>query len=207
MKRVLYLHGFASSPASSKARFFHDRLSRAGFAADILDLAPDFEHLTLSGQLEIIARAAAGEPVHLIGSSMGGYLAALYAARHAEVLRIALLAPAFGFAQRWPQRLGAEAVAKWKRTGKLEVFHYGEGRARQVGYELLEDGALYEAEPAVTQPCLIFHGTHDDIVPVEFSRHFAATRSNVQLHVVDSGHDLLNVLEFMARTTVEFLLG
>jgi len=28
MNRILYLHGFASSPASSKARFLGDRLTR-----------------------------------------------------------------------------------------------------------------------------------------------------------------------------------
>jgi pimeloyl-ACP methyl ester carboxylesterase len=205
MTRVLYLHGFASSPASSKARFFHDRLTQAGFPVAVLDLAPDFESLTLTVQLEVITRAAAGQPVNAIGSSMGGYLAALYAARHPEVSRVVLLAPAFGFARRWPERLGPAAVADWQRTGKLEVFHYGEGRNRSVGYGLLADGARYEAEPAVTQPCLIFHGIHDDVVPVQFSRDFAATRNNVQLHELDSGHHLLNVLEFMAEKTVEFL--
>jgi hypothetical protein len=217
MHRILYLHGFASSPASSKARFFEERLGRAGFAVEILDLAPDFERLTITGQLAVIARAAAGEPVTegqakacptavtLIGSSMGGYLAALYAARHPEVWRIALMAPAFGFARRWSERLGASAVEAWKRTGAIEVFHYGEGRTRRVGYELLEDGARYEDYPDVTQPCLIFHGVDDDVVPAQYSRDFAAMRANVRLELMDSGHDLLNVLEVMADRVVAFL--
>ena len=100
MNRILYLHGFASSPASSKARFFAERMRAAGALIDIPDLAAgDFEHLTISGQLRVIERAAAGDPVALMGSSLGGYLAALYAARHPEVSRVVLLAPAFGFAQ------------------------------------------------------------------------------------------------------------
>jgi pimeloyl-ACP methyl ester carboxylesterase len=205
MIRILYLHGFASSPASSKARIFGNRLRRAGFAVEIPYLAPDFEHLTITGQLDVIARAAANEPVMLIGSSMGGYLAALYAARHPEVARVALMAPAFGFARRWPERLGATALENWKRTGSLEVFHYGEGRTRSVGYELLEDGARYEDYPDVTQPCLIYHGVHDDVVPAQFSRDFAAGRSNVRLELVDSGHDLLNVLDLMADSVEAFL--
>jgi pimeloyl-ACP methyl ester carboxylesterase len=205
MTRILYLHGFASSPASSKARFFGDRLAHAGFAVEILHLAPQFEHLTITGQLEIIARAAANEPVALIGSSMGGYLAALYAARHPEVLRIVLMAPAFGFARRWPERLGAAAVENWKRTGGLEIFHYGEGRTRTVGYELLEDAARYEDYPELTQPCLIYHGVHDEVVPVQFSEEFAAGRTNVRLELMDSGHDLLNVLEVMADGVEAFL--
>src|SRR5690348_17748458 len=53
-----------------------------------------FEHLTISGQLGVLERTLQNEPVRLIGSSMGGYLAALYAARHPEVDRLVLLAPA-----------------------------------------------------------------------------------------------------------------
>jgi pimeloyl-ACP methyl ester carboxylesterase len=205
MNRILYLHGFASSPESSKARFFRDRLTRAGFAVEILDLAPDFENLTITGQLQVITRAAANEPVTLIGSSMGGYLAALYAARHAEVSRLVLMAPAFGFARRWPERLGAAALADWKRTGTLEVFHYGEGRTRKVGYALLQDGASYEDYPEVTQPCLIYHGIHDEVVPLQFSQDFAKGRGNVRLELMDSGHDLLNVLQVMADSAEAFL--
>src|ERR1035437_5050357 len=102
MNTLLSLHGFASSTASRTARFFAERLRAAGAPSDIPDLAPtEFEHLTISGQLRVIETAAAGEPVALMGSSMGGYLAAIYAARHPEVSHVVLLAPAFGFARRW----------------------------------------------------------------------------------------------------------
>ena len=126
--RVLYLHGFASSPASTKAGFFRERFRDEGVEIEIPDLAAgDFEHLTITGQLEIVTKAARGEPVTLIGSSLGGYLAALYAARHAEVEKVVMMAPAFCFAKRWVERMGPEAVAEWKRMGWVEVFHYGLG--------------------------------------------------------------------------------
>src|ERR1039458_9214966 len=123
MNRILYLHGFASSPASSKARFFAERLRAAGAVIDIPDLAAgDFEHLTISGQLRVIERAASGNPVALMGSSMGGYLAALYAARHPEVSRLVLLAPAFRFARRWAERMGDAAVGGWSGSGDVEEY-------------------------------------------------------------------------------------
>ena len=76
MNRILYLHGFASGPSSGKARFFRHYLEARGAQIEIPDLAAgDFEHLTLTGQLAVIERAANREPVALIGSSMGGYLA------------------------------------------------------------------------------------------------------------------------------------
>jgi pimeloyl-ACP methyl ester carboxylesterase len=207
MSRILYLHGFASSPASNKARFFSKYLRDAGAQVEILDLADgDFEHLTLTRQLQVIERAAAAEPVALIGSSMGGYLAALYATRHPEATRIVLLAPAFCFARRWEERMGAAAIEEWRTTGTVSVFHYGDNRDRSLAYELLEDGRRYPDYPDFHQPALIFHGRHDDVVPAAFSEEFAAAHANARLEVLDSGHELTNVLDYMAPKVAEFLL-
>jgi len=208
MTRIVYLHGFASSPMSSKARFFYDRLKRAGADIEIPDLADgDFEHLTITGQLAVIAKAVARGPVSLMGSSLGGYLAALFAARHpGAVDRLVLLAPAFGFARRWPERLGPDAAARWRDTGSMEVFHYGDKCTRRLAYTMLADGARYEDYPDFRQPALIFHGANDEVVPVRYSEKFAATHPNAKLAVLHSGHELLDVLEVMAPIVEAFLL-
>jgi hypothetical protein len=206
MTRIVYLHGFASGPHSSKARYFREFLEAAGARVDVPDLADgDFEHLTITGQLAVIHRVAAGDPVALIGSSLGGYLAALYAARHPQVRRVVLMAPAFGFAQHWPERLGTAQVDAWRRAGTMEVFHYADNRPLPLGYQLLADGERYEVYPDFPQPALIFHGLHDDAVPVRYSEEFAASHSNATLEVLDSGHDLLNVLDYMAPKILRFL--
>jgi alpha-beta hydrolase superfamily lysophospholipase len=210
MDRIVYLHGFASGPSSTKARYLRARLEAAGAHVDIPDLAAgDFENLTLSGQLTVLESVARpdgrAEPIALVGSSMGGYLAALYAARHEEVTRLVLLAPAFGFARRWPLRLGMDAMERWRSTGRMDVYHYGEGRARRLSYRLMEDAAQYEDDPDFHQPALIFHGKHDDVVPADVSRSFAATHPNAKLEIVDSGHELLNVLDYMAPKILDFL--
>ena len=204
--RVIYLHGFASSPSSRKACFFAERLRQAGATCDIPALdGGDFFGLTLSRQLAVIDAVAAGERVTLIGSSMGGYLAALYAASHANVERVVLLAPAFGFARRWPQRLGEGVVARWRAEGSMEVFHYAAGEARRVSIALLDDGAQYPDFPQVRQPALLFHGRQDDVVPYTFSEEFQALHPAAQLHLFESGHELTDVLEPMWRLTAEFL--
>ena len=204
--RVVYLHGFASGPDSQKAQYFRRQFAGCGIELEIPDLAEgDFENLTISGQLRVVERAAAGEPVTVMGSSMGGYLAALYAARHREVERVVLMAPAFGFARRWAATLGEETLQKWRRTGFLEMYHYGENRPANVSYKLIEDGERYEDYPDFSQPALIFHGRHDDTVPVAYSQEFAATHPNAQLEVLDSDHELLDVLDRMWTETVRFV--
>ena len=204
----IYLHGFASGPASSKAGFFRARFAEAGIDLLVPDLAAgDFAHLTLSGQLRVLAGAAGNGPAVLIGSSLGGYLAALYAARHPETARLLLMAPAFGFPRRWPASLGSEQLARWRETGFLELYHYGDRCSRRLSHAILEDGARYEDFPAFTQPALIFHGTRDAAVPVDLCREFARGRPNVRLQEVDSDHELLDAVDRIWREARDFLLG
>jgi pimeloyl-ACP methyl ester carboxylesterase len=204
--RFLYLHGFASGPSSSKARYFRDRFSECGTELEILDLAQgDFEHLTTTGQLRVIEKAACGEPVTLIGSSLGGYLAALYASTHSEVRRLLLLAPAFCFPSRWRERVGPEGMADWARTRKLDVFHYGEGRSMPLDYVFYEDATKYPDEPEFHQPALLIHGTRDEVVPAELSKSYASKHQNAVLYLLDSGHELTEVLEPIWRLSRDFL--
>ena len=205
---VVYLHGFASGPGSKKARFFGGRFAGRGLPFAVPDLAAgDFSRLTISRQLEVVERAIAGRVVCLMGSSLGGYLAALYAAAHpAQVERLVLMAPAFDFASRWRLRLGETAFEEWERTGRLSVFHYGAGEPATVGFDLYSDALQHPPFPAVTQPTLIFHGTSDNVVPVELSEHFAAGReTHVRLRRFDSDHELVDVTDPMWEATWAFL--
>jgi len=206
VSRVVYLHGFASGPGSKKARFFRERFAELGIGLEVPDLAEgNFRALTLTGQLRVIERVSRGEPVTLMGSSLGGYLAALYAARHPEVERLVLMAPAFCFLKRWSSSVGADAMERWRTSGWMEVFHYGAGGRVPLGYQLIEDAARYEDYPGVIQPALIFHGKNDASVPSEYSVAFAEKHANVKLHLMDSDHELLNVLDDMWMETRAFL--
>jgi hypothetical protein len=206
--RYIYLHGFASGAQSRKARAFHAGLARAGHELEIPDLARgDFEHLTIGGQLGVIEDTLAGEPARLIGSSMGSYLAALYASTHPEVDRLVLLAPAFAFAERWEELTGPDKLRAWRETGWLEVYHYGANAMSRVHYGLFEDARRHPANPDFHQPALIFHGLHDETVPIGLSRTFAATHPNAALTEMDSGHELLNVLDDTVAVAVPFLGG
>jgi len=164
-----------------------------------------FFGLTISGQFEVLSRAANGEQAVLMGSSMGGYLAALYAARHPEIEKLVLLAPAFGFQNRWPAMIGEEKFRAWEETGELEVFHYGDNALRKVGWQLAVDANSWEPVPDFTQPALIFHGMNDLTVPIAGSEAYAATHQNVRIEKFDAGHELTEAIDEMWRHTVIFL--
>ena len=205
--RVLYLHGFASSPASRKARFFAEKLHALGFAVEIPDLAEgDFKGLTLTKQLALVERLGRHEPAIVIGSSLGGYLAALYTARHPEVERVILLAPALRFHQLWSHEFGPERLRLWREKGSIPVFHYGAGNNQLIGYQLMEDASRFEPDPQFSQPCLIFHGAQDPLVPIAQSVEFAAARPNVRLIGLDSGHELTDVLDKIWEESEKFLV-
>ena len=100
---IFYLHGFASSPMSTKAQFLAERLAARGLTLQCPDFnLPDFSTLTMSRMLqqteERIAMMMPGN-VMLIGSSMGGFVAVEAAARAVNqarhpITQLILLAPA-----------------------------------------------------------------------------------------------------------------
>ena len=152
----------------------------------------------------MLDRAVAGSPAILIGSSLGGYLAALYASRHPEIERLVLLAPAFQFPRRFQERYAGQ-LDQWKRQGSTPIFHYGYQREMPLGYQIVEDAANHEDEPDFSQGALIFHGTADTVVPAYISSAYAARHPNVILHLMESGHELTDVLDPMWEKVREFV--
>ena len=97
--------------------------------------------------------------------------------------------------------------AAWQRNGKIRVFHYTEGRMRDIRYQLVRDAEGFEPAPDVKQPALVFHGLKDDVVPAGYSSEFAAAHpENVKLRLLDSGHELTDVLDLIWQESEAFLI-
>lgn len=207
MMRLAYLHGFASGPGSTKAQFFKARFAERGVTLEIPDLAPDFTHMTIASMLAIVEAILDGGPTVLLGSSLGGYLAALAAARRPDrVPALVLMAPAFGFAARWEESTGPRVMAAWRRRGALPVYHYALRREVPLSIALIDEASQFEAEPDPACPALVLHGRRDDAVPLAIGEAFVARRPDRRrLVVYDDGHELTSVLEPMWTEVIGFL--
>lgn len=196
MRSYIYLHGFASSPSSTKAQFLNHQFQQHGLCLTIPNLnQPDFYSLTLSRQLQQVATILPTDtPVTLIGSSFGGLTAVWLGERHPQIDRLVLLAPAFQFLNHWLPKLGAAQVEQWQKNNALLTYHYGEQRQMPISYQLVTDIAQYdESGLQRSVPTLILHGQQDEVIPIQSSRSYAALRPWVSLVELDSDHSLSNV--------------
>jgi pimeloyl-ACP methyl ester carboxylesterase len=194
---VVYLHGFASSPASSKARRFARELAARGIGFSCPDLnEPSFENLTVTRMLADVGRlvaAAPAGPVALVGSSLGGFVALHAAEQDAaeRIDRLVLLAPAVEFGGNRLRQLGEHGLEEWRRAGRIRVFHYAANEEREIGYRLYEDAARYDAF-AVRRvlPTLVYQGRADDTVDPASVTRWASSRPHVTVRLLDDDHQL-----------------
>jgi len=196
VSRIFYLHGFASSANSTKARYLGDRLREQGVTLHTPDFnEPDFASMTMTRMLDQLGRVLqdAPEPATLVGSSLGGTLAILAAERFtARIDRVVLMAPAVMFAKEGHHLLPPERIAEWRRQGSLPFFHYGYGAERPLNVSFYEDSLQYDPFHAVfAQPTLVFQGLRDASVDPRTVELFSRTRPNVTLALLDDDHQLI----------------
>lgn len=206
---IVYLHGFASGPRSAKACAVADRFAALGVRVERPDLTPGpdgFERSTPSSMLAIAEDLLRGPGPHaLIGSSLGGWLAAIAASRNPAVERLVLLAPAFALHPRWGARLGPAGLERWKADGSAEVFHYASNRPRRIGWAFFEDAGRWPAFPEVRVPTLAIAGTRDEMVAIADVEAWVARSAAARLVAVDDVHALTASLDAIFRETREFL--
>jgi uncharacterized protein len=222
---IFYLHGFASSAGSTKARYFAERLRTHGLSLNCPDFnAPDFQSLTMTRMLAQLAselsRVTGGDAsraeqntaalshatVTLMGSSLGGTLAILAAARMPRVDRVVLLAPAVMFAKTGHHLLPADRIEAWRREGEMTFFHYGYGEPRPLSVQFYEDSLRYDAFAAqFAQPTVVFQGRRDASVDCRTVESFATGRPNVTLSLLDDDHSLITSLPRIWHELESFL--
>lgn len=194
---VIYVHGFASTQRGEKALYFAERFVARGDAYLAFDLrghgasSGTMAELTVTRALADVeamlawARERFGRIV-VIGSSLGGQLAAWAAARDPNLIAATLLiAPAFAFYENRVRDLGPEGVARLQAEGYAVVQN--EWVTTTIGRDLVDDAAGYGLErllPVYRTPTLILHGADDATVPLSGSVEFVRRSSARPLELV-----------------------
>ncbi|MGP0629518.1 alpha/beta hydrolase [Nitrospina sp. 32_T5] len=210
MKTVyVYCHGFASSPGSKKATVFAQRFRDQGKELIVPDLEKDdFRNLTLSGQVEIVQSVVdtfPGSGIGMIGSSMGGYLAALVSQLRPEVKGAYLMCPGFQFLKRWKEKVNPEDPKSERLPEVIRVYHYRYDREMELSTGIFEDARKWDALALDRSvPTRIVHGVHDETVPVAQSREFAKNRPWVKLEELNSDHSLLSHIDWIVDDCLKF---
>ncbi len=200
-KIAVLCHGFLSGKNSTTNKVLTLLLVDQGISTFRFDFfghgeSPGpFEKFTVSlairqalAALDLVGSMGHGR-IGLVGSSFGGLVAILAAARCARppsaglsggaspdrgLACLALKCPVVDFPEEFHLELGEEGMAEWKRTDTIPDPSGGPNRLK-LAYAFYEDAArnvAYQAANAVTVPTLIVHGEQDKLVPVHQSMRF-----------------------------------
>ena len=197
-RTFVYLHGFASSSNAYKGSTLKRTFSERGLDLATPDLnIPSFEQMTYSSILEALDSIYLSNPTpwSVIGSSMGGYLAARWAQLHPErVEAMVLLCPAFDLPGRWEKDHGTELMDAWKHRGHLPIPD-ATGEHKNLHWQFVENARQHPTHPFSSVPTLIIHGQEDETIPIESSREYVQSHANTRLIEVSDDHGLAASIE------------
>ena len=204
MKRVLYFHGFASSPASAKIVSLIPLLAPRGVELITPDLnAPSFEALDWNAMNQVAdcSSQVAGGVDAIVGSSLGA-LVALEIVKRGVKAPLVLIAPALGVADRWQLKVPA--------GDPVIVFNHARGEKAPIHRAFFEQmfHVRIDDEPPPVRTVAIM-GTNDETVPFDLvSKTWTRWESRglppgSKFIIIDGGdHGLTAHVETIAREIV-----
>lgn len=139
---VHFLHGKESGPWGSKITHLANIVKKQGFDVDSLDYSATFDP---EERVRMLSAASAGRPAAvLVGSSMGGWVAAT-ASAHIKVQGLFLLAPAFYLPDYPEHQVGCaghsiEIVHGWHDSVVPYQNSIRFGRENNCTLHLIDDG-------------------------------------------------------------------
>ena len=188
-------HGMGSSKESEKFIMLGEILAARGVLALRFDFACSgesegrFEEVTYSGEAEDIAAAYdvvaknGVAKIGVVGSSMGGTAALLFAARRSLAALATIAAPVHPekFAERF---LTEEERRDWREQG---FIIYNGLRLNSTLLEDVEHLDVAAAARRISAPALVLHGDRDPTVPVEEGRELYAALAGPKHLVILEG--------------------
>ena len=222
---VVFLHGLMSSMEGSKALFYMDYCKQHDYNVVIFD---NYGHGQSSGNfleetigswldgLELVLNNLVKQPVILIGSSMGAWLAILATLRAPErVSGLMCLAPAVDFTERliW-QNLNEFEKRQMQEEKWIEVSGRDCRSKYPISYRLIDEArhhlVLNSSSIALDKPVHLIHGMLDNDVPHALSTELAekiSSNAMVVKLIKDGDHKLARQSDFaiMASSLEELI--
>jgi pimeloyl-ACP methyl ester carboxylesterase len=209
---IILCHGMDSSKDSEKLVSLGRGLARRGFLTLRFDFSyvgessEKFEDITYSGEVEDLRAACSfirdrySGDLGILGSSMGGTVALLFAAEDPDIAALVTIsAPVHP--EAFPRRvLSPDALQKWRDRG---FTVYNRQRLNLALLDDLESINVVESARKIASPVLIIHGDKDDVVPVEEARELNASISGEKKLLILKGtdHRLSNPLTMQQALT------
>jgi pimeloyl-ACP methyl ester carboxylesterase len=198
MPAYVFLHGLASARVGVKSNALLARAQQQGRGFARFDFRGHGNSEGVLGQVtlsEYIADTVAvlqhvGDSI-LVGSSLGGLVAAFCASQQSGLVKgLLLLSPALGFLPHLEQRMQVD--------GRLQT---SEGRSYPIAPRVLDDARTLDEiglPGRLPMPVFVAHGTADDVIPVSLSERFVAAVPHEHkelMLVADGDHRLADPIE------------
>lgn len=215
---VVLCHGFLSNKNSTTNKALTRLLLEQGIATFRFDFFGQgdsegpFEQITLTtaidqahSALKLVAEKGYRR-LGLMGSSFGGLVAVLVAARQTDLKALTLKCPVADFPETLRLEFGNERMAHWEQFNEIPNVTGGPGPV-PLQYRLYEDCLKYDAYKAaesIQAPTLIVQGSCDELVPLHQSRRLIdAVRGDTRLELLmGADHGFTKGTDFRRMTTM-----
>ncbi len=210
---AILCHGMESNKESEKLIAVSRALAEKGIRALRFDFGCSgesggkFEEITYSGEVEDLQAACdflcphEAESVGVLGSSMGGTVALLFAAREERVKAVVTIAAPVHPEKITETHLSPSEVFNWRQTGFI-VYH---GRRIHIGFlDDVQTLDVIQAAKAISCPALVIHGDKDSTVPVaEAYELYAQLSGPKKLRILEGADHRLSGPGFMQEALKE----
>jgi predicted alpha/beta-hydrolase family hydrolase len=212
---VILCHGMESNKNTEKLVSLGEALASRGILTLRFDFSYDgestgkFEDITYSGEVDDLRAAHAlvrnrhPGKIAILGSSMGGTVALLFAAEEPAIAALVTVAAPV-HPEQFPQRtLTPKQIDEWRKRG-YTLYH-----GQRLNVSLLHDLEkinILEAAARIACPVLIIHGDADEVVPgKEAYELYGRLTNSKQLLILKGGDHRLSDPAIMQRAIAEAL--